>query len=303
MNTALYRGRITMILLNIFKAIIEIDFFRNAIIAAIIIGVISPLVGTVVVIRRLSNIADTLSHFSLAGVVIGVFLAKILVPILKISIDPIFMGIIFSIGGTFLIEKIRNFYRNYKELSMAIIISLGVSLTGLFISITDGITTSFTTALLFGSILAVSLTDLILVLFFAICIFVFIVFYYRQIITLCFDETYARISGINVKRLQLAITIVLALTISIFIELVGVLLISTLLIIPVASSILIGKSFKNTIVISIILSMFSILVGFTASYYFLWPLGSTIALVNIILLFIIFFTLKIRDIRYKTKKK
>ena len=137
------------------------------------------------------------------------------------------MGIIFSIGGTFLIEKIRNFYRNYKELSMAIIISLGVSLTGLFISITDGITTSFTTALLFGSILAVSLTDLILVLFFAICIFVFIVFYYRQIITLCFDETYARISGINVKRLQLAITIVLALTISIFIELVGVLLIST----------------------------------------------------------------------------
>lgn len=289
-------------LLNIFRAIFEMEFFRNAFIAALIIGIISPLVGTVVVIRRLSNIADSLSHFSLAGVIIGVFFSKLLYPVLKIQIEPIFMGIIFSIGGTFLIEKIRNLYRNYKELSMAIIISLGVSLTGLFISMTEGITTSYTTGLLFGNILAVSQSDLIIILLFSIGIFTFGGLCYRQIVTLCFDETYARISGINVKLLQLAITIVLALTISIFIDLVGVLLISALLIIPVASSILIGKSFKHTVIASIIISLTSILAGFTASYYLYWPLGATIALANIIILITIVIVLKIHDFRYKKKK-
>jgi len=285
-------------LLNIFKAIIEFEAFRNAFVAAIVIGIISPLIGSVVVIRRLSNIADTLSHFSLAGVVIGVFISKLI----NLPFSPIFMGIIFSIGGTFLVEKIRNFYKNYKELSMAIIISLGVSLSGLFISITTGVTTSYTTGLLFGSILSVGKTDLILILFFAISIFIFIGFYYKQIITLCFDETYARISGISVKALQLLITIILALAISIFIELVGVLLISALLIIPVASSILVGKSFKGTIIFAIIISLLSILCGFTVSFYLKLPLGSTIAMANIFVLFIIFLIVKLKNSRYKKKK-
>ena len=288
-----------MMLLNIFKDIIQQDFFRNAFIASMLIGIISPLIGSVVVIRRLSNIADTLSHFALAGVVIGVFTSKLL----NLPIKPIFMGIIFSVGGTFIIEKIRNYYKNYKELSMAIVISLGVALTGLFISKTEGMSTSVTIGLLFGSIFSVSGFDVLMIFLFGLGILIFIILFYRQIITLCFDETYARISGINVKALQLAITIILALAISIFIELVGVLLISALLIIPTSSSILIGKSFQHTIFYSIVFSITSIIVGFIASYYIDLPLGSTIAITNILILFLIFLIIKIKDIKHKRKNE
>lgn len=287
-----------MMLLNIVRAIIEQEFFRNAFIASILIGVISPLIGSVVVIRRLSNIADTLSHFALAGVIIGVFFSKLI----RLPFSPMFMGIIFSVGGTFIIEKIRTFYKNYKELSMAILISLGVALTGLFIYKTEGIATSTTIGLLFGSILAVGRADILVIFIFAVGTFTFIGLFYKQIITLSFDETYARISGINVRAFQLAITIVLALAISIFIEFVGVLLISALLIIPTSSSILIGKSFKGTIYYSIGISMFSILSGFLASFYLDFPLGSTIALTNIAVLFIVFIIIKIKDVRYKRKE-
>jgi zinc transport system permease protein len=108
-----------MILTNIFRSLIDSPFYRYAFIAGILLGILAPLIGTVVVIRRLSFIADTLSHFSLAGVAVGVFLSK-LIPSDLIRLDPIIMGVVFSVAGTFIIEKLRGFYKNYKELSMPI---------------------------------------------------------------------------------------------------------------------------------------------------------------------------------------
>lgn len=272
---------------DFFSALFSFAPLQYGIIAGIFIGFMAPLLGSVVVIRRLSFIADTLSHFSLAGVTIGVFVSKLTFVNKYIDIDPLFMGIIFSVIGTFLIEKLRGFYKNYKELSMPIVMSFGVALSGLFISLTTGISTNFTTNILFGSIYSVSLKDIILILIFSSVIIVLISLFYKKIVTLCFDEVYAKVSGINVKLIQLSITIVLSLFISIFIDLVGVLLISALLIVPVATSILVGKSFKSTLRSSIIFSEISILLGFYISYEFNWPTGSTVVLINIIILIIV----------------
>jgi zinc transport system permease protein len=122
--------------------------------------------------------------------------------------------------------------------------------------------------------------------------------FYKKIVSLCFDEVYARVSGINIKLIQLAITVVLALVISIFLDLVGVLLISSLMIVPVASAILVGDSFKNTIVSSIVFSEISIVGGFALSYYLNLPTGSTIVLINITILFVIMLISRIRKTRY-----
>jgi zinc transport system permease protein len=112
-----------MILFNL-VIIDAIDITRNGLIAGFIIGIIAPILGSVVVIRRLSFIADTLSHFSLAGVTIGVFLAQLLkLPFTSATL----FAIVFSIVCTILIDKFRNFYKNYKELSMPIILSFGVA--------------------------------------------------------------------------------------------------------------------------------------------------------------------------------
>lgn len=282
-----------MYLSGFFESLLAFPPYFYALIAGLCIGIIAPLIGSVVVIRRLSFIADTLSHFSLAGVTFGVFISKF-IPKGFINLDPIFLGIIFSILGTLLIEKLRGFYKNYKELSMPIVMSFGVALSGLFIAKSDGISTSFTTGLLFGSIMTVSLLDIIIILAVSIAILLFASIYYKQIVSLCFDEVNARISGINVKVLQFIITIILAIVISIFIDFVGVLLISALLIVPVATSILIGNSFKGTIISAIIFSEASILVGFYLSFHLRLPIGATVVLINVIILFLVMLIVKIR---------
>lgn len=287
--------------LDFFDVLAEFEIIQYALIAGIIVGVLAPLIGTVVVIRRLSFIADTLSHFSLAGVCLGVFLAKLTRgTALAAYISPLWLGIIFSVTGTFLIEKLRSFYKNYKELSMPIVLSLGVALSGIFIAASEGSASNLTNSLLFGSIYTVSRSDLIFILIFTVAVFTFIIIFYQKIILLCFDETYATLSGINIRAMQLTITIVLALFISIFMEIIGVLLISALMIIPVAASILIGDSFKNSTIISIIFSEVSILLGFIVSYDLQLPTGSVIVLFNIIILILV---MLFRKIGKHVKKK
>ncbi len=280
---------------DFFKYLLDLEMLQFALVAGILVGLLAPLIGTVVVIRRLSFIADTLSHFSLAGVALGVYLGALTENTwISTFVEPIWIGIIFSVVGTLLIEKLRGFYKNYKELSMPIIMSLGVALSGIFIALSDNGNKGRTNSLLFGSIYAVDSHDLIFIVLITIIIFVIILIYYQKIITLCFDETYAKLSGINVKAMQLMITIVLALFISIFMEIIGVLLISSLMILPVASSILVADSFKKSCIFSILFSEISVILGFVISYNVSVPTGSIIVLINIIILTLIMTFKKIR---------
>ena len=277
-----------LIILGFWQSIIELsEFYIWPILAGSIVGILAPLIGSVIVIRRLSFIADTLSHFSLAGITFGVLLAQLLSETIFKNISPVFMGIVFSVAGTFLIEKLRGFYKNYKELSMPIVMSLGAALTGIFIALSNGSSSNMTNSLLFGSIFTVSSSDLIYILIMTIGIILFIIFYYKKIVCLCFDETFARVSGIRVKSLQLSITVVLAVFISTTMQMFGVLLISALMIVPVAASILIGKSFKKTVIIAAIFSEISILLGIYLSYVLELPSGSLIVIINILILIMV----------------
>lgn len=291
----------SMIILGFFSDLIEYPtMLLWPLIAGVIVAFIAPLLGTVIVIRRLSFIADTLSHFSLAGICFGVLIGQLFSITVFNDMSPVAMGIIFSVAGTFLIEKLRNLYKNYKELSMPIVMSFGAALTGIFIYLCDGTASNFTTSLLFGSLNSISIEDIIFIFAMAILIILFIIIFYKKIICLCFDESFSRISGINVKRLQLVITLILAVFISVTMQMVGVLLISALMIVPVASSILIGKSFANSCVISIVFSEISVLLGMYFSYVLDLPTGSLIVLINIIILIIVMI---IFDIAKKQKKK
>lgn len=276
------------LILGFMQSLIDLkDFYLWPILAGLTVGVLAPLIGSVIVIRRLSFIADTLSHFSLAGITFGALLSTILANTLFSKIPAVIMGIVFSVIGTFLIEKLRGFYKNYKELSMPIVMSLGAALSGIFIALSNGFSSNMTNSLLFGSIFTIQFSDFIIISIMAIGIILFIAFYYRKIVSLCFDETFARVSGIKVKGLQLAITIILAIFISTTMQMFGILLISALMIVPVAASILIGKSFRNTITIAVVFSEFSVILGIYFSYVFSLPSGSLIVIINIFILFIV----------------
>lgn len=294
----------SLFILSFWQSIADLtDFYIWPILAGLLVGLLAPLIGAVIIIRRLSFIADTLSHFSLAGTCLGVLLGQILSSTIFTELSPVLMGVIFSVAGTFIIEKLRGFYKNYKELSMPIVMSLGAALTGIFIALSNGSSSNLTNTLLFGSIFTVAFNDFILILIIAFGIFIFAFFYYKKIISLCFDETFARVSGIKVKGLQLAITIILAIFISVSMQLVGVLLISALMIVPIASSILIGKSFKNTCIIAIVFSELSIIFGIYLSFILELPSGSLIVILNIIILLSIMCFNRIRPHQKKEKQE
>jgi len=286
---------ITILAMSFFEALFKYpQLFGYALLAGIIIGIIAPLIGSVIIVRRLSFIADTLSHFSLAGVYFGVLLSNMF----DLKISPVFVAVIFSVLCTIVVEILRGFYKNYKELSMPIVMSFGTALSGIFIALSKS--SSDLSSFLFGSIFTISLSDLIVITVLTCLVLGFIALFYRKIITLCFDETQAKISGINTKVLQYIITIILAVFISLFIKIVGVLLISALMIIPVSASILIGKSFKQTCGIAMIISEVSILFGIYLSYVLGLPAGSIIVLLNILFLFVIMICKNI--IKKKQKK-
>ncbi|MCF7925658.1 MAG: metal ABC transporter permease [Candidatus Izimaplasma sp.] len=267
-------------------ALFEYPFLRYALATGLIMGFITPMIGSFVVIRRLSFIADTLSHFSLAGLSIGIFLINTL-GYTFIS-DPLYLAIVASIIGAFIIEILRGYYQNYKEISMPIVMSLGTALSVLFISLSGGFNTSIYN-FLFGSILTVGNRYLAVIIVTAVLVIVLVLVYYKQIVIVSFDEQYARLLGIKIGVFQFVSTFVLALVVSLSIATVGVLLVSSLMIIPVAAAMKIGKSFKNTIVIAIIFSELSIIGGLWLSYELNVASGATIVLINIFILFTVGF--------------
>ncbi len=267
-----------MIAMSFFRAIVEREFMQFALITGLLIGFLAPLIGSFVVIRRLSLIADTLSHFSLAGIAIGLYFINILgVGFLS---DPLYLGMLFAVIGSLIIELLRNYYKNYKEISMPIVISLGTALSALFISLSGGFTSSVYNYL-FGSILTVGRVFTFIIIGVTILISGLLVVFYKQMVIISFDESYAKLLGIRVNIFQFFTTIILALVVSLSIETVGVLLVSSLMIIPVAAAMKIGKSFKNTLFLAIIFSEISVVMGLWLSFELSFPSGATIVLFNI----------------------
>lgn len=267
-----------------FFALFEYSFLRYALLTGLIMGFVTPIIGSFVVIRRLSFIADTLSHFSLAGLSIGLFLINI-VGLTFIS-DPLYLAMIFSVIGALFIEILRGYYQNYKEISMPIVMSLGTALSALFISLSGGFNSAIYNYL-FGSILTVGDKYLLIITIVSFVVLGLLFIFYKEMVIISFDETYAKLLGIKIGRFQFVSTIILAVIVSLSIATVGVLLVSSLMIIPVAAAMKVGKSFKNTVVIAIMFSEFSIIGGLWLSYELDIASGATIVLINILILVLV----------------
>ncbi|PEJ56926.1 MULTISPECIES: metal ABC transporter permease [unclassified Bacillus (in: firmicutes)] len=257
------------------------DFLRNTLITGMIIGVMAPLLGVFVVFRRLSLISDALSHVTLSGVAASLLLEKYFFT--SGFISPLFMGMTFSVAGAFLIEKLRSVYKHYQELAIPIILSGGMGLGVILISLANGFNTDLF-SYLFGSVSAVSGQDLITVIIIAVFVVISIIVLYKELFLLSFDEEYAVASGINAKWIHYLFILLVALVVSISMRVVGVLLVSSLMTLPVASSIRISKGFKQTIFFSIMFGEFSVVAGILLSYNLNLAPGGTIVILQILIL-------------------
>ncbi|MBU8879408.1 metal ABC transporter permease [Bacillus sp. FJAT-29790] len=263
--------------------ILQYEFLQNAFLTGIIIGIIAPLLGVFIVVRRLSLIADALSHVTLAGIAASLFLEKKFVTFS--GLNPMYMGMVFSVTGSLFIEKLRAVYKHYQELAIPIILSGGIGLGVIFISLAEGFNTDLF-SYLFGSVSAVSRLDLWTILIISLFVIVIIFSLYKELFLLSFDEEHAKASGIPAKSVHFIFIIMVALVIAASMRIVGILLVSSLMTLPVAASIRIAKGFKQTILFSVIFGETSVLGGLTLSYYLDLAPGGTIVMIAVLILVI-----------------
>lgn len=277
------------------EALMNFDFMRYSLISGILIGFIAPFIGAFIVVRRLSLIADALSHVTLGGISFEMFLAT-LSPIFM-YVNPMWGGITFAVIGALLIEKLRTSYQNYQEIAIPIIMSAGIGLSAIFISLADGFNQELV-GLLFGSISAVSLSDMVTVLTIAVIVTLFILLFYKELFILSFDEEYSKVIGVP-RWIQFLFIIIVAMVISASMRVVGILLVSALMTLPVAIAMRITKGFKQLILYSIIIGEIAVIGGLVIAFYLNLSPGGVIVVLLVLLLVIV---MAIQYMRSRFKK-
>ncbi|MBI4039110.1 metal ABC transporter permease [Candidatus Daviesbacteria bacterium] len=252
--------------------IFQYSFMVRALQAGLIVGLICPLIGIFLVLRRYSLMADTLAHVSLAGVAIG----------LITKINPFITALITTIISSIAIEKLRETKRVYGESALALFLSGSLALAIVLISLARGFNADLF-GYLFGSITTVQASDLGTISILGIAVIGLIVLFYKELVYISFDEETARVSGVPTKFINSLLIILTATTIAISLRIVGVLLISGLMVIPVTAALQLKKGFLTTIIFAEIISLFSVIVGIFASYYLNLAAGGAIVLVTLII--------------------
>jgi zinc transport system permease protein len=249
---------------------------QKAFIVGIFVGILCPTIGIFLVLRRLSMVGDTLAHVSLAGVLLG----------LLWEISPLPFALFLSALISFLLEKLRIIYKNYAELSLAIVMSAGLGLSVILIGITKTSDTGLS-GLLFGSILTLTNQDIFVISFLALLSLLFLLLFYREFFFLTFDEEGARLAGIPVERFNYLLLFLAAMVIALGLKIVGALLISSLMVIPVAAALLLAQGFKKTLLWAVTFGIFSVLIGLTSSFYLDLAPGGTIILTSVLILLLL----------------
>lgn len=257
---------------------LQYTFMQNALIAGILISILCPAVGIFLVLKRYSMMGDTLSHTSFAGIAIG----------LIFGFNPLLSAFIFTTICGLLIEVLRNYYKKYAELIMVIILTLGVGIGITLIS--TGKTGANVNSFLFGSIITITKKDILLISIIGISALIILLFLYNNLLYVTFDEDGAKISGINVKVMNYLFILLVGATISISLRIMGLLVISSMIALPVATALQLNRGFKFTLIFSILFGFIDIIAGLIISYYVNAAPGGIISLVSIGILSLVILT-------------
>ncbi|WP_165996743.1 metal ABC transporter permease [Bacillus sp. Cs-700] len=273
------------------QALWKFEFLQNAFLAGILIGIIAPLLGVFIVVRRQALIADALSHITLAGIAASLLLGKY--STFWQGVNPVYMGMGFSAAGSLFIEQLRKVYKHFEELAIPITLSGGIGLGVVFLSLADGFNSDLFNYL-FGSVIAISRSDLMAVAIISVIVVIVVTLLYKELFFLSFDEEQAIVSGVRAKWIHFIFILLVAFVIAVSMQIVGVLLVSALMTLPVAASIRIARGFKQTIAYSIIFGEVAVLGGLVLAYYLDIAPGGTIVLLSA---FILLFVLLVKRIK------
>ncbi|MFH1078210.1 MAG: metal ABC transporter permease [Patescibacteria group bacterium] len=255
-------------------------FMQRALLAGIVTGIVAPVIGTFLVVRRYAIMADTLAHVSLVGVAAS---------ILGGFTNPVYGAAAVSVLASIGIEELRARGRLYGESVLALFLSGSLAIAVILVGLGRGMNVNFT-QYLFGSITTVTWTNVVVLAAFAILAIGLIALTYRRLFLVAFDEDLARAGGIRLRAYNAMQMALAALTVSLSIQIVGALLIGALMVIPVLTAMQFRRSFLATMLLSVGFSVVSVVVGLLASVSLNLASGGTIVLVSLIL-FVASFTI------------
>ena len=249
-------------------ALLDFDFMRRALVAAALVGLIAPLIGVFLVQRRLALLGDGMGHVALMGVGLAFLLGT----------APIPTAMVTAALGAFLIEFIRNRSRTAGDVALALLFYGGIAGGVLFASLAPGKASSSLNSYLFGSLSTVAAGDLWALGILAVSVLVILAIFGRELFAVCLDPDIAQVQGIRVRAMSTLMAILAAIVVVVGMRVVGLLLVSAIMIVPVAAAQQLTRSFRSTAVIAVIIGLISSVAGLAGSFYIEVPPGPAIVM-------------------------
>ena len=246
---------------------LEYAFMRRALLAGILLAIALPLVGTSLVLRRTSMTGDALSHASLAGVAGG----------LVAGVDPVLGALVACVIASLGMEAVRRRLPRHADVAIAVASATGAGLAGVLSSAKGN--SAGLDSFLFGSIVAISEEEQLMVVGLAAVVVILALLFRREVFMMSLDEGIAATAGVHTVAVGFVLAVVTGVVVSIAARVIGSLVVSSMLVIPVAAAMQVARSYRGTIVWAVGVSLFSTVTGLVASYYLGAKPGGAIVLV------------------------
>ncbi len=254
-----------------FISFLQFAFIQKAFVAGIFIGVLCACLGLFLVLKKMSLIGDGLSHVSFGAVALGLYA----------GLYPIYMAIPVVLVASYLILRLQKKAKVYGDAAIGVFSSVGIASGVILAALSRGFNVDLL-SYLFGNILAISDAEIIISIVLSIVVLLTIFFFYYDLFSATFDEEYARATGIKTEYVNLLLAALTGITVVLAIRIVGVMLISAMLILPAVTALQLAKGFKGAMLMSALISVFSVVSGITLSFFLNLPAGATIVITNFV---------------------
>lgn len=253
--------------------IISYPFLTRALIVGILISVCAALLGVSLVLKRYSMIGDGLSHVGFGAMAIATVA----------GMAPLVLAIPVCVITAFLLLRISETSKMGGDAGIAIVSSGALAIGVMAVSMSTGVNTDIYNYM-FGSILAINKTDMILCIILSVVVIAVYLLFYNRIFAVTFDDTFAKATGIRTNLYNMILAVLTAVTVVLGMRMMGALLISSLIIFPSMTAMKLTGTYKRVIVLSAIISVICFVIGLVISYWYEAPTGASIVVVNIVLL-------------------
>lgn len=244
------------------------DFMQRAFVAASLVGLIAPLIGGFLVQRRLALLGDGMGHVALTGVGLA----------LLVGAAPLVAAMLAAGVGAFLIEYIRGRSRTAGDLALALLFYSGIAGGVLFVSLAPGGASSMLNSYLFGSLSTVGVSDVWLLAGMSGLVLLVLGTLGRELFAVAIDQDAAQLQGVRVRPMNVLLSVLAAVVVVVGMRVVGLLLVSAIMVVPIAAAQQVTRSFRSTLALGAGIGWFAAMAGLVTSFYVSIPPGPTIVL-------------------------